>query len=283
MTFALSQKIGTRFWEIWQSASLRGVASTIWSLFWMQFAGLGFFGRIATWLAGWFAPPFYARQRLANYNPKGYIAPSATIHADLQLGDRVFVGDRVMIFGSNDGGSVELGDRVRLYDDNYIQTGEGGSVKIGAGTCVQPRCQFSAYKGSIQIGSNVLIAPSCAFYPYAHGIAVGELISQQPLQTKGGIIIEDDVWLGFGVIVLDGVRIGKGAVVGAGAVVTHDVPDGAIAMGVPARVVKMRGHFPSINSQDSEGNQRATFDSANFDSINDTPNLDSCIYPVGST
>jgi acetyltransferase-like isoleucine patch superfamily enzyme len=52
--------------------------------------------------------------------------------------------------------------------------------------------------------------------------------------------VEDDAWLGYGVIVLDGVRIGKGAVVGAGAVVTHDIPEGAIAVGVPARVVKMR-------------------------------------------
>ena len=60
------------------------------------------------------------------------------------------------------------------------------------------------------------------------------------MQTKGGIVIEDDVWLGFGVIVLDGVRIGKGAVIGAGAVVTKDIPEGAIAAGIPARVIKMR-------------------------------------------
>jgi 2-polyprenyl-3-methyl-5-hydroxy-6-metoxy-1,4-benzoquinol methylase len=63
---------------------------------------------------------------------------------------------------------------------------------------------------------------------------------QQPPQTKGGIVIDDGVWLGFGVIVLDGVRIGKGAVIGAGAVVTHDIPDGAIAVGNPAQVIKMR-------------------------------------------
>jgi len=66
--------------------------------------------------------------------------------------------------------------------------------------------------------------------PSDHGVAPGELI-EATIANKGGIMI-DDAWLGFGVIVLD-VRIGKGAVVGAGAVVTHDVPDGAIAVGVP--------------------------------------------------
>ena len=53
-------------------------------------------------------------------------------------------------------------------------------------------------------------------------------------------MIDDDAWLGYGVIVLDGVKIGKGAVIGAGSVVTRDVPDETIAVGVPARVVKRR-------------------------------------------
>ena len=243
MTLTSSQDIRTRFWKTWHSRGLGGLVSTSWSFFWMQFAGLGFFGRLAAWLATWFVPPYYERRRLALYHQNGYIAPSAAIHhAHLQLGANVFVGDRVTIFQARDGGSVELGDRVRLYNDTYIQTGQGGSLKIGADTTIQPRCQFSAYKAAIQIGRGVQIAPNCAFYPYDHGIAPGELISKQPLQTKGGITVDDDAWLGFGVIVLDGVRIGKGAVVGAGAVVNRDIPDGAIAVGVPARVVGMRGN-----------------------------------------
>ncbi len=66
---------------------------------------------------------------------------------------------------------------------------------------------------------------------------------QQALMSKGGIHIEDDVWLGYGVIVLDGVHIGKGAVIGAGSVVKQDVPAGAIAAGVPARVIKTRVEY----------------------------------------
>jgi acetyltransferase-like isoleucine patch superfamily enzyme len=208
----------------------------------MRQAGLSPFGRMATRLAIWFVPPFYSRCRLARLNPKGYVAPSAEIHHEyMRLGANVFIGDRVVIYRDIDGGPVELGDDVHLYGDTYVQTGQGGSLKIGANTHIQPHCQFSAYKAAIRIGCDVQIAPNCGFYPYDHGIAPDDPIVKQPLQTKGDIVIADDAWLGFGVIVLSGVRIGQGAVIGAGAVVTHDVPDGAIAVGSPARIVKMRG------------------------------------------
>jgi acetyltransferase-like isoleucine patch superfamily enzyme len=56
--------------------------------------------------------------------------------------------------------------------------------------------------------------------------------------TAQGITIEDGCWIGAGAIVLDGVRIGRGSCVGAGAVVTASVPDHALAVGMPARVVR---------------------------------------------
>ncbi|MGB9716149.1 MAG: acyltransferase [Thermodesulfovibrionales bacterium] len=217
----------------------------------MHYAGLGPFGRIATRLATWFVPPYKARCYLAYLNTNGYISPSASIfHDDLQLHNNIFIGDRVVIYKAKDGGAVKIGKGTHIHSDTIIETGSGGSLTIGDYTSIQPRCQFSAYKGSIVIGCGVQIAPNCAFYPYNHGFAAEELIKKQPLQTKGGIVIEDDAWLGFGVIVLDGVRIGKGAVIGAGSVVTHSIPDGAIAVGVPARVVKNRADI-AIN-EDSE-------------------------------
>lgn len=212
----------------------------------MRFAGLSPFGRAATWLASWSVPPHYGRIYLARISAKGYISPHATIHhADLRFGANVYVDDHILIYQDKAGGAVELADGVHLHRDTIIQTGMGGSVMIGAHTHIQAHCQFSAYKAPIRIGSHVEIGPRCAFYPYDHSFASGELISKQPLQTKGGVVVEDNVWLGVGVIVLDGVRIGKGAVIGAGAVVTKDVPDGAIAVGVPARVVRMRGDLSS--------------------------------------
>ena len=57
---------------------------------------------------------------------------------------------------------------------------------------------------------------------------------------KGNIIIDDDVWIGYGATIMSGVHIGQGAVVAAGAVVTKDVPPYAIVGGVPAKVIKYR-------------------------------------------
>jgi len=166
---ALPQRIWFRFSHAKPLASVHSIVLTKWSMFWMQFAGLGYLGRTATWFATWFAPPYKERRRLARYNSKGYVAPSATIHhSHLQLGAHIFIGDRVIIFRDTNGGLVELAERVHLHNDTCIQTGDGGSLKIGSDTHIQPRCQFSAYKGHIEIGCGVQIAPNCAFYPYAH-------------------------------------------------------------------------------------------------------------------
>ncbi|PMP83110.1 MAG: transferase, partial [Chloroflexus aggregans] len=68
----------------------------------------------------------------------------------------------------------------------------------------------------------------------------GQPIGMQPLTSKGPIVLEDDVWLGYGVVVLSGVTIGSGTVVGAGSVVTKSLPAGVIAVGAPARIVRER-------------------------------------------
>jgi acetyltransferase-like isoleucine patch superfamily enzyme len=227
---------------------------TLWARLWMRFSGLSPTGRVATRLATWFAPPYKARHYLAWMNDKGFISPTATIyHDDLRLGRHVFIGDRVMIFQGKNGGSVEVGDGSNLFDDTLLETGEGGTIRVGRYSRIQRGCQLIAYKSHIQIGHDVGISQSCIFYPYNHGVAPDIPISKQPLQSKGPIVVDDHAWVGVGVIVLDGVRIGKGAVIGAGSVVTRDVPDGAIAVGIPARVVTTRGELFREKSASSTG------------------------------
>ena len=207
----------------------------------MGIAGRGLAGRAATRLAALFAPPYMARHYLARLTENPYIDPDAVIHhADLQLGPHVFIADRVIVYQAADGGPIMLDEGAHVMRDSVLETGQGGSIRIGADTFLHPRCQVMAYKGDVVIGEHTSIAPGCAFYAYNHGMKPGELLKKQPLETRGGIRVEDGVWLGFGVMVLDGVTIGEGAVVGAHAVVTADIPANAIAAGNPARVIRSR-------------------------------------------
>ena len=210
-----------------------------WAKLWMQFSGLGPFGRIATRLAGWRVPAYKGRGYLARLHSAGYISPSASVyHTKLNLGKNVFIGDQVVIYQAKEGGEVNIGQGSKIHLGTIIETGNKGSLTIGCDSHIQPRCQFSAYAGSIIIGDAVQIAPYCAFYPYDHEFAHGKPIKEQPLRSKGDIVIDDDAWLGVGVIVLAGVHIGKSAVIGAGSIVTRDVPGRTIVAGVPARVLR---------------------------------------------
>lgn len=99
------------------------------------------------------------------------------------------------------------------------------------------------------IGSFCSIAPNVAFIVESdHSL---DTLSSFPFRvkcmgsndealSKGDIIVDDDVWIGFGATVLSGVHIGQGAVIAAGSVVDKDVPPYAIVGGVPARVIKFR-------------------------------------------
>ena len=183
-------------------------------------------------IASWGQPPYKARRHLARNGPVGYVSAKAQLHGqEISLAPGCFVDDDVVIFQHPEGGPVRLAARVHVYRGCIIETGPGGSLTVGQDTHIQPRCQFTAFAGPIRIGDRVQIAPNCSFYPYDHSLAAGKEIADQPLRTKGGIVVEDGAWLGVGVVVLDGVTIG------AGAVVVKDVPANCVAVGNPARIV----------------------------------------------
>lgn len=212
-----------------------------WPRFWMRVAGIWYCRQIATGLALLAVPPSTERIFLSTLNPRGWVDPRATLWGRrIQLGLNVFIDNRVQICQQGNGGPVEVGDRVRVHEDTQILVGAGGGLIIGADTRIQRGCQIESYKAPIRIGCRVGIAARCAIFSFDHGITPDLYYGHQELTTKGPVIIENDVWLGYGVIVLSGVRIGKDAVIGAGSVVTKDVPAGAIAVGVPARIVRMR-------------------------------------------
>jgi acetyltransferase-like isoleucine patch superfamily enzyme len=214
---------------------------SLWLRFWMLWAGTGPRGRTAMRIATWWAPPYRARNRLARMSSRGYIHPSATLaHAALTLGRHVFIDEHVVIYRAGDSGTVEIGDAVQIYRGACLETGSGGRLTIGPRTSVHSDCKLMAHAADIVIGERVALAPGCALYPYDHGIVLGTDVGDQPLTSKGPIVIEDGAWLGMRSIVLSGVTIGRGAIVGAGSVVTRDVAPDTIVAGNPARVVGVR-------------------------------------------
>jgi len=159
------------------------------------------------------------------------------------MGPKCFIDDYVTIYAHPGAcGRVHLEQNVHIYRWSIVELGKGeGSVHIGTNTFIQSGCILNAFVGDIHIGANCMIAPHCAFTPYRHGFAdTRRPMREQLLTSRGDAVIEDDVWLGVNVCVMDGVTIGKGAIVGAGAVVTNDIPPYAIAGGIPAHVIRFR-------------------------------------------
>ena len=88
----------------------------------------------------------------------------------------------------------------------------------------------------VHIGHHVMIGPGVQIYTAAHPLQVEA--RNQGWEVAKPIVIEDNVWIGGGAIILPGVRIGRNAVVGAGAVVSRSVPANTVVAGNPARVIR---------------------------------------------
>ncbi|PRX08962.1 UNVERIFIED_ORG: transferase family hexapeptide repeat protein [Martelella mediterranea] len=131
-------------------------------------------------------------------------------------------------------------DRLSLGAASYIAgyAVVRGDITIGADCTVNA---YACLAGTVSCGDHVRIASHAQIMGFNHGYEDPDIpISRQPHESRG-IIIEDDVWIGANVVVLDGVRIGRGAVIAAGATVTRDIPPYMIAAGVPAKPIRRRG------------------------------------------
>lgn len=95
--------------------------------------------------------------------------------------------------------------------------------------------------GKVTIGDGVMIGPECFIYTLNHNISRTDIpMFKQGFAEPKPVTIADDVWIGSRVTILPGVHIGTGAVIGAGAVVSKSVPDYAVVVGNPAKIVKYR-------------------------------------------
>lgn len=127
----------------------------------------------------------------------------------------------------------DLGEGAEIRPPLYLDYGK--YVTVGAGTFIN--FGLTALDvAPITIGRHCQIATHVQLLTAWHPLEPAP--RRDGLEGASPIVLEDNVWLGGGVIVLPGVTIGENSVVGAGAVVTKDVPPNVVVVGNPARVVK---------------------------------------------
>jgi len=135
---------------------------------------------------------------------------------------------------------VHIGKGARIRPTVLLRDAE--RIYIGRNSTINHNNVLWAGKESavIRIGNNVMTGPNVMIYAFNHGVEpVDSPMIEQPF-TESDVVIEDNVWIGSGSIILPGVTVGKGVVVAAGSVVTKDLPANSICGGVPARVIKYR-------------------------------------------
>lgn len=136
--------------------------------------------------------------------------------------------------------SAGRGFRIECWE-NYCGYKYTPSIIIGDNVSIGWRCHIGAIN-HIYIGNNVLIGSNVLIIDHSHGTWGEDLeISpiNRPLESKGKIIIEDNVWIADGVCILPNVHIGHNSIIGSNAVVLNDIPPYSLAVGVPAKVVKI--------------------------------------------
>ena len=157
----------------------------------------------------------------------------------IRIGDNVVIDDNCLIDAKGDtNAGITIGSNV-FIGRNTILSCKNGDIVVEDGANIGFNCElFSASR--VRVGKGTLLAAYCYLIGGDHDFSDPSVSVLDQKRTSAGVDVGEGAWLGAGAKVLDGVRIGDRAVVGAGAVVRQSVDDGAIAVGVPARVIGQR-------------------------------------------
>jgi acetyltransferase-like isoleucine patch superfamily enzyme len=141
------------------------------------------------------------------------------------------------------GSLIEIGEEVVI--DAFVKikpAGGVGDLHIGARS--QLNSGVVVYTGNgVIIGEDVLVAANVTFAPVNHEFSARDVpIRQQGFQpSRGGIVVEDDVWIGAGTVLLDGAIVRRGAVIAANSLVRDELEPYSVNAGNPSRVLGYRG------------------------------------------
>lgn len=157
-------------------------------------------------------------------SPLAKVSPLADIE-DSTRGTRIIIEDGAMI-------------------DSFVKikpVGGVGDVRIGPRSYINSGCVIYTGNG-VDIGEDVLVAANCTFAPVSHEYRSRDkkIVEQRFRPSKGGIIIENDVWIGAGCVLLDGAILRQGCVIAAGSLVKGEVAAYSINAGNPLQCIGHR-------------------------------------------
>jgi acetyltransferase-like isoleucine patch superfamily enzyme len=158
----------------------------------------------------------------------------------IRIGNDVVIDDNCLLDAKGETNQgITIGNGVFL-GRNTILSCKNGDIELGDLANLGFNCEI--FSGSrVTVGANALFAAYCYLIGGDHDRSDTSVPVSQQRRTSKGVRVGAGVWMGAGAKVMDGVTIGDDAIVGAGAVVRNDVPDRAVAVGIPARLVGVRG------------------------------------------
>lgn len=157
----------------------------------------------------------------------------------IRIGDNVVIDDQCCLDAKGtDNQGISIADGV-FIGRNTILSCKNGDIVIDEQANLGFNCEiFSASR--VRVGKRILMAAYTYLVGGDHLYDRTDIPVLDQGRTARGIDVDDHVWLGTHVVVTDGARIGRDAIIGAGAVVVGEIPEFAIATGIPAKVVRDR-------------------------------------------
>ncbi len=157
----------------------------------------------------------------------------------IRIADDVVIDDNCLLDAKGeDNRGISIGPGVFL-GRNTILSCKNGDIELGEGVNIGFNCEvFSASR--VTVGRNALFAAYCYVIGGDHDFSDPSRAVAEQGRRSLGVSVGEGVWMGAGAKVMDGVTIGEHAIIGAGAVVKTDVPDRAVAVGRPAKIVGTR-------------------------------------------